>query len=145
MNINLTPLIQAIIAVLAALITYKLIPWIKSRTTAQQQGNLQALIRVLVYAAEQIYGAGNGPEKLDYVCAELRERGYEVDLSAIEAAVYEAFNYDSLILRPGSDEKKEDEPEQKPEEAADQTDEAEIETGRVSDEPPSGAAEGRDE
>lgn len=145
MNINLTPLIQAIIAVLAALITYKLIPWIKSKTTAQQQGNLQALIRVLVYAAEQIYGAGNGPEKLDYVCAELRERGYEVDLSEIEAAVFQAFNFESLILRPDSDEKKEDEPEQKPEETADQTDEAETETGRVSNEPPIDAAEGRDE
>ena len=37
MNINLTPILQALIALLASLITYKLIPWIKARTTAEQQ------------------------------------------------------------------------------------------------------------
>ena len=35
MNINLTPIIQAIIALLAALITYKLIPWIKANSLPQ--------------------------------------------------------------------------------------------------------------
>ena len=97
-NVNLTPLIQAIIAVLAALITYKLVPWIRSRTTAQQQANLQTLIRVLVYAAEQIYGAGSGQRKLDYVCSILRQRGYEVSLPEIEAEVYKAFNMHAPII-----------------------------------------------
>ena len=32
MNIDLTPIFQAIIALLAALVTYKLVPWIKART-----------------------------------------------------------------------------------------------------------------
>lgn len=92
MNIDVTPIIQAIITLLAALVTYRLIPWIKARTTQQQQMNLQAAIRVLVYAAEQLYGAGNGAEKLEYVCQELRKRGFEVDYSAIESAVYSAFH-----------------------------------------------------
>ena len=100
MNINLTPIIQAIIALLATLITCKLIPWIQSRTTEKQQGNLRALIRVLVYAAEQLYGAGKGSAKREYVCEELRKRGFEVDLSEIEAAVYNAFNLDAILLRP---------------------------------------------
>lgn len=107
-NVNLTPLIQAIIAVLAALITYKLVPWIKSRTTAQQQANLQALIRVLVYAAEQIFGAGNGQEKLEYVCGILRERGYEVSLPEIEAEVYRAFNMHTPIIGNTGDESRGD-------------------------------------
>lgn len=91
-NINLTPILQALIGLLAALITYKLIPWIKSKTTAQQRQNMAALIRVLVFAAEQLYGSGHGEEKLEYVCEKLREQGFEVNLPDIEATVYECFN-----------------------------------------------------
>lgn len=87
-TIDLTPILQAVIALLAAIITAKLIPWIKSKTTAQQQSALLATVRILVYAAEQLYGAGKGDEKLDYVCNQLRERGYEVNRAEIEATVY---------------------------------------------------------
>ena len=98
-NINLTPILQAVIALAAALITYRLIPWIKARTTEAQQENIRTLVKVLVYAAEQIYGAGNGQNKLDYVCGQMEKRGYTVDRSQIEAAVYEAFN--DTGIRPG--------------------------------------------
>lgn len=87
-TIDLTPILQAVIALLAAIITAKLIPWIKSKTTAQQQSALMTTVHILVYAAEQIYGAGKGEEKLDYVCNQLRERGYEVNRAEIEATVY---------------------------------------------------------
>lgn len=89
MSIDLTPIAQAVIALLAALVTYKLVPWIKARTTAEQQAMLGAMVRTLVYAAEQLYGAGHGPEKLDYVIEELRVRGFDADRAAIEAAVRE--------------------------------------------------------
>ena len=46
-------------------------------------------IRILVYAAEQIYGAGKGNSKYQYVQNELEERGLRVDAAAIEAAVRE--------------------------------------------------------
>ncbi len=85
--IDLTPFLQAIIALLAALITAKVIPWIKSKTTAQQQATLGMIVDVLVYAAEQIYGVGGGKEKIAYVMAELGKRGYRVDVAQIEAAV----------------------------------------------------------
>lgn len=87
--IDLTPVIQAVIALLAALVTYKLVPWIKARTTAEQQALLSATVRTLVYAAEQMYGAGNGAAKLDYVVTQLEERGFEVDRDEIEAAILE--------------------------------------------------------
>jgi hypothetical protein len=89
MNIDLTPILQAIIALLAAIITAKVIPWIQARTTTQQQILLQATVDILVSAAEQLYGAGHGPEKLHYVKDELELRGYTVDTAAIEAAVWE--------------------------------------------------------
>ena len=90
--INLTPIIQALLALMAALITYRLIPWIKERTTASQQANIRAAVKVLVFAAEQLYGAGNGPKKLQYVRDRLREQGFEVDTDEIEAAVAEYLN-----------------------------------------------------
>lgn len=87
--IDLTPIINAIIGLLAMLVTYKLIPWIKANTTAKQQETLLATYRVLIFAAEQLYGAGHGPEKLDYVVAELDKRGMNVDIAAIEAVIKE--------------------------------------------------------
>ena len=91
--IDLTPIFEAILALLAALVTYKLIPWIKRKTTAEQQALLTATVKTLVYAAEQLYGAGKGAEKLDYVIKELEARGFTADRAAIEAAVKEQLNY----------------------------------------------------
>ena len=67
--IDLTPIFEAILALLATLVTYKLIPWIKARTTAEQQSLLAATVKTLVYAAEA--------------------RGFTADRAAIEAAVKE--------------------------------------------------------
>lgn len=89
MNIDLTPIIEAIIALMAALVTYKLIPWIKARTTGEQQALMMATVRTLVFAAEQLYGAGQGAAKLEFVEAELKARGFSVDRAAIEAAIKE--------------------------------------------------------
>lgn len=85
--IDLTPILQAVIGFLAALLTAKVIPWIKSKTSAQQQASLATLVEVLVYAAEQIYGSGSGQQKIQYVKNELEKRGYTVDIAQIEAAV----------------------------------------------------------
>ena len=90
--IDLTPILEAILALLAALVTYKLVPWIKARTTESQQALLSATVRTLVYAAEQLYGAGQGTKKLDYVIAELEQRGFTADRAEIEAAVAEQLN-----------------------------------------------------
>ena len=87
--VDLTPLFQAVLGILAALITHKLIPWIQARTTAQQQEMLRAAVSVAVYAAEQLYGAGAGKEKLMYVKTQLAKKGYKIDVDEIEAAVRE--------------------------------------------------------
>ena len=87
-GVDLTPLFQAVIAFLAALVSYKLIPWIQARTTAQQQELLRAAVSVAVYAAEQLYGAGAGKEKLMYAKGQLAKKGYHVDIDEIEAAVH---------------------------------------------------------
>lgn len=87
MTIDLTPILQALIGLLATLITVKLIPWIKARTTVQQQELLHTVVKTLVFAAEQVYGAGHGDDKLEYVIDELHIRGFDIDRAEIEAAV----------------------------------------------------------
>ena len=61
---------------------------------------------MLVYAAEQIFGAGKGELKLDYVEGELLNRGLKVDMAAIEAAVREMHlieSWESAIGAEGDD------------------------------------------
>lgn len=90
--IDLTPIINAIIALIAAIIAHKVIPWLKARTTNEQQAMMRAAVKTLVFAAEQIYGAGKGAEKLNFVTKELRKQGFTVDPVEIEAAVGEHIN-----------------------------------------------------
>lgn len=66
-----------------------MIPWLKSKTNREQQDYLLSTARILVYAAEQLYGAGKGDVKLQYVEDEMESRGLKVDIAAIEAAVRE--------------------------------------------------------
>ena len=89
MNIDLTPIFEAIIAIVVALITTKLIPWIKTKTTKEQQALLHATAKTLVFAAEQLYGAGEGAAKLDYVVTQLEEKGFTADRAEVEAIVKE--------------------------------------------------------
>ena len=91
--IDLTPIINAMIALIAAIVTWKLIPWINARTTNEQRATIAALIRTGVFAAEQLYNApGMGKAKFEYVQNYLGLHGYKVDIAEIEAAVGEHIN-----------------------------------------------------
>ena len=98
MVIDLTEIIKAFIALLAAVITGFLVPYIKAKTTAEQRAKIVALIKAGVLAAEQIYKAdGIGAKKLEYVRNYLMRNGYEVDTTEIEAVVAEYLNLPELI------------------------------------------------
>lgn len=92
-SIDITGVVTALIGLLAALITRKLIPNIKAKTSESQFSLLESSVRIAVYAAEQIYGALHGNEKLKYVQAYLAGKGYNVDTleirNLIEAYVHE--------------------------------------------------------
>lgn len=93
MNINLTHILLAVIDLIAVIITYRLVPWIKARTTNEQQAYIRALVKAGVYAAEQIYQTeGMGHKKMEYVKTFLRAHGYDVNVTEIEAAVSEYIN-----------------------------------------------------
>ena len=93
MNIDLTAIINAIIALLAALVTYRVIPWIKAKTSNEQQAYMRALVKAGVYAAEQISNTdGMGAKKMEYVKQFLNSYGFDVNVAEIEAAVSEYIN-----------------------------------------------------
>ena len=85
--VDLTPIFQALIALFAALITVKVIPWVKSKTNIEQQLAMMATVKILVYAAEQLYGAGRGDDKLEYVKQSLKAHGYNLDMEKVRAVV----------------------------------------------------------
>lgn len=92
-TIDLTPILLAIIALMAAIITPYLVRWIKSKTTLEQRQVMLSVIESLVRAAEQTYGAGRGPEKLAYVVEQMGLRGYTADVAEIEAAVQQHYRH----------------------------------------------------
>ena len=85
--IDLTALFEALISVVCALVAWRLIPWLKSRTTEQQQRNLLIAARVAVSAAEQIFGAGRGGEKLAHALSLLEKAGFHIDGDVARAVI----------------------------------------------------------
>lgn len=91
--IDITPVINAVIALLAAGVSVFLIPWIKSKTTDAQRKELLEWVKIGVAAAEQLYkGQGRGEEKKKYVLEFLASMGFTVDEEAINAAIEAAVN-----------------------------------------------------
>jgi len=99
--IDLTPILQAVVGLIAALVTAFLIPFIKSKLSAAKQAELVSWVSIAVTAAEQLYaGPGRGEEKKEYVMEFLEGKGYTVDTDTvsdavnalIEAVVYELKN-----------------------------------------------------
>lgn len=90
---NITPIVEAVAALLVAVITAFVIPYIKSKTTAAQFAEIKMWVEVAVEAAEQIYtGTGKGKTKKKFVEHFLAEKGFTIDPDSldklIEAAVF---------------------------------------------------------
>lgn len=85
--IDLTGLMEALITLAAALITVVLIPWLREKFGAEKLAKARTWVEVGVYAAEKIYGAGKGQEKLRYVEELLAKKGVRLDTAALSALV----------------------------------------------------------
>ncbi len=93
MTYDITPIIEAVAALICAIISAILVPYIRSKTTKEQQNEILQWVKIAVAAAEQLFtGSGRGEEKKAYVLDWLTSHGLRVDegkLDAlIEAAVY---------------------------------------------------------
>lgn len=85
---DITPIIQAVIALVFIVIGVIAIPWIKSRTTSEQLKQIISWVNIAVLAAEQLFkGIGRGEEKKQYVIDFLKSKGYYIDAEKIEAMI----------------------------------------------------------
>lgn len=92
--IDLTTIMEAVITLIIAVVSAFVIPWLKRKISAGKLAEISEWVQIAVTAAEQIYnGPGRGEEKKAYVLKFLTDKGYTVDMAAIEnlieAAVYE--------------------------------------------------------
>ena len=100
--IDITPIVNAAIALIAAAVSVFLIPWIRSKTTDAQRKELVEWVKIGVAAAEQLYkGQGRGEEKKQYVLDFLKQKGFTVDEESINAAIEAAvsqLNGSTLVI-----------------------------------------------
>ena len=88
---DITPIVNAVIALAAAVVTAFVIPWIKSKTTAAQREEINSWVKIAVTAAEQIYlGAGKGKEKKEYVLKFLEEKNLKIDEESVDLMIESA-------------------------------------------------------
>lgn len=85
--LDITPLMEAIIALAAAAITMFLIPWLRERYGNENMEKIRGWVQIAVYAAEKLYGAGNGDQKLEYAEAFLAEHKIKLDTYELIAMV----------------------------------------------------------
>ena len=102
MTIDITSIVEAVLALIGAIITVFVIPWLKSKTDAAQLEKIKMWVTVAVEAAEQLYvGSGRGAEKKAYVVQFLQEKGFTLDPDSldklIEAAVFNLPEYIGMI------------------------------------------------
>ncbi len=88
---DITPVVNAVIALVAALVTAFVIPWVKSKTTAAQREEINSWVKIAVTAAEQIYsGVGKGKEKKAYVLKFLEEKNLKIDEKSVDLMIESA-------------------------------------------------------
>lgn len=85
--IDLTPVINAVIALAAALITAFVIPWIKRNTSAKDREEFLKWVEIAVAAAEQLFYSTQGKEKKKYVVQFLEEKGFAFSEEEVDAAI----------------------------------------------------------
>ena len=84
---DLTPVINAVIALAAALITAFIIPWIKRNTSAKDREEFLKWVEIAVMAAQQLHNEMKGEERKKYVLDFLAQKGYDVSSEEIENAI----------------------------------------------------------
>lgn len=82
-----TQIISAVIALISALVSAFLIPWLKTKIDANKLQTIKTYVEIGVKAAEQLYAATDGEEKKTYVINFLAEHGIRFDVSTIDQLI----------------------------------------------------------
>ena len=94
--LDITAILQALITLVALLISAFVIPWLRKKIGAEKMSEFLKWVDIAVRAAEQLYDSAMTVEKKQYVLSFLDSKGVkftaaEVD-AAIEAAVIKLHN-----------------------------------------------------
>ena len=84
---DITPIIEITVAIISALVTTFLIPYIRKKLSAEKFAELQKWVGVAVEAAEQIYGSKTGKKKYEYVVSFLLSKGIVFDKDEVDALI----------------------------------------------------------
>ncbi|SHF12117.1 Bacteriophage holin of superfamily 6 (Holin_LLH) [Tissierella praeacuta DSM 18095] len=96
MNIDI--IVKVIIPILGAILTYLIVPFIKSKTTKEQRENIYFWVKVAVGAAEQIYREkGEGKLKKEYVVAFLTSKGIDITMEELDVLIESAVKELNMI------------------------------------------------
>ena len=87
MNFDITDIIECVIALLSALVSAFVIPYIKSRLSESKRSQLIFWIKTAVRAAEQLYGSKTGKDKKEYVVSFLLSKGMVFDIDEVTALI----------------------------------------------------------
>ncbi len=95
--VDLTPIITAVLTLIFSLITAFLIPYIKTKVSAEQFATIKLWVQVAVQAAEMLYvGSGRGEEKKKYVIEFLNSKGFTLNAEEIENLIESAVSMQKL-------------------------------------------------
>lgn len=85
MTVDLTQIIVAILTLVISAVSAFLIPYIKTKVSAEQFATIKLWVQVAVQAAEMLYvGSGRGEEKKQYVLDFLKSKGFSLNMEEIE-------------------------------------------------------------
>ena len=91
MTIDLTQVVIAVITLILGCISAFLIPFLKSKLTAEQLSKVKFWVNIAVEAAEMIYvGTGRGEEKKAHVLEFLKGKGFTLDMTSIDNLIESA-------------------------------------------------------
>ena len=85
--IDITPIAEAAVTLIGAVISLFLIPWLREKTGAIQQERIEAAVHIAVFAAEKLYGSGKGAQKLAYAEEYLESRGILLNTREVTARI----------------------------------------------------------
>lgn len=89
--IDLTPVFNAAIALVAVLLTTFLVPWIKTKLNKEQTDSLLKWAEIAAAAAQQLYWDLDGETRKQHALELLAEKGFDINTAevqnALEAAV----------------------------------------------------------
>lgn len=88
---NITQILLGLIFILGGLVTLIVWPYIKSHVSAEQLSMLAGIAQTVVFAAEKIFGAKMGEDKLAYALGLakklLEKKGLTFDEDVVRAAI----------------------------------------------------------